>query len=261
EIVLGRIDVGGAAGRHLARELARVDLDGIFAAFDRQAHPEALGVDQVRLRGKAHQLHLMTAEQQLGGQPRPVGRAHDQDVVSRRHSEPPPRGGGRRRAFILLVPAMLFGPPSPRNPDRHGTGGRGAYARPVRGELAVRPSALPTADAIGSLSREEKEPTGTIVRPVLCRGGGYEEVPPPAARAAAAPGGAAHGWPGRRRGVRRRRAWGGSGLGRCRLRGGLGLRLRLFRGALLRYDALFLTGRRGFFPRLPFLRLRLRFLR
>ena len=32
---------------------------------------------------------------------------------------------------------------------------------------------------IGSLSREEKEPTGTIVRPVLCRGGGYEEVPPP----------------------------------------------------------------------------------
>ena len=29
------------------------------------------------------------------------------------------------------------------------------------------------------LSREEKEPTGTIVRPVLCRGGGYEEVPPP----------------------------------------------------------------------------------
>ena len=74
---------------------------------------------------------------------------------------------------------MLFGPPSPRNADRHGTGGRGAYARPVRGELAVRPSALPAADAIGSLSREEKEPTGTIVRPVLCRGGGYEEVPPP----------------------------------------------------------------------------------
>ncbi len=74
---------------------------------------------------------------------------------------------------------MLFGPPSPRNPDRHGIGGRGAYAMPVRGESAVRPSALPTADAIGSLSRGEKEPTGTIVRPVLCRGEYYEEVPPP----------------------------------------------------------------------------------
>ena len=32
--------------------------------------------------------------------------------------------------------------------------------------------------AIGSLSGGEKEPTGTIVRPALCRGG-YYEVPPP----------------------------------------------------------------------------------
>src|SRR5262249_19145775 len=132
-----------------------------------------------RLRGKAHQLHLMTAEQQLGGQQRPVGRAHDQDVVSRRHSEPPPRRGGRTRAFILLAPAMLFGPPSPRNPDRHGIGGRGAYGRPVRAELAVRPGARPAGAAIGSLPRGEKEPAGTIVRPVLGRGGYYEEVPPP----------------------------------------------------------------------------------
>src|SRR6516162_2062984 len=114
--------------------------------------------------------------------------------------------------------------------------------------------------AIGSLSRREKEPTGANVRPVLLsrwvlRGG-------PAARtAAAAPGRAAHRRPGRRRGVRRRRAWGGSGLWRCRLRSGLGLRLCLFCAALLRRDALFLTGRRGFFPRLPFLRLRLRLLR
>src|SRR6266542_1463812 len=87
----------------------------------------------------------------------------------------------------------------------------------------------------------------------------------PAARtAAAAPGRAAHGRPGGRRAVRRRRAWGGSGLRRRRLRSGLGLglglglRLRLFRRALLRHDALFLTGWRGVFPRLPFLRFRLR---
>jgi hypothetical protein len=31
---------------------------------------------------------------------------------------------------------------------------------------------------LGSLSRGKKEPTGTIVRPALCRGGCYE-VPPP----------------------------------------------------------------------------------
>jgi hypothetical protein len=47
----------------------------------------------------------------------------------------------------------------------------------VRGETAV--SALPTADSIGSLSRGEKEPTGTVIRPALCRRGCYEEVPPP----------------------------------------------------------------------------------
>src|ERR1700730_8334328 len=110
--------------------------------------------------------------------------------------------------------------------------------------------------SIGSLSRREKEPTGANIRPVLLsrwvlRG--------PAARtAAAAPGRAAHRRPCGRRGVRRRRAWGRSGLWR---RSGLGLRLRLFGAALLRRDALFLTGRRGFFPRLPFLRPRLRLLR
>src|ERR1700730_2160410 len=104
--------------------------------------------------------------------------------------------------------------------------------------------------SIGSLSRREKEPTGANIRPVLLsrwvlRG--------PAARtAAAAPRRAAHRRPCGRRGVRRRRAWGRSGLWR---RSGLGLRLRLFGAALLRRDALFLTGRRGFFPRLPLLRL------
>src|SRR6516164_2972689 len=109
--------------------------------------------------------------------------------------------------------------------------------------------------AIGSLSRREKEPTGADLRPVLLsrwvlRGG-------PAARtAAAAPGRAAHRRPCGRRAVRRRR--GRRGLWR---RSGLGLRLRLLGAALLRRDALFLTGRRGFFPRLPFLRPRFRLLR
>ncbi len=110
--------------------------------------------------------------------------------------------------------------------------------------------------SIGSLSRREREPTGANVRPVLLSGwvlrGG------PARTAAAAPGRAAHRRPCGRRGVRRRRAWGRSGLWR---RSGLGLRLRLFGAALLRRDALFLTGRRGFFPHLPFLRPRLRLLR
>ena len=45
--------------------------------------------------------------------------------------------------------------------------------------MSRSPERLPAADAIGSLSRGEREPTGTIVRPVLCRGRYYEEVPPP----------------------------------------------------------------------------------
>ena len=93
EVVVGRIDVAGTGGGHLAGQLARVDLDRVFPALDRHAHAEALRVDQVRLHGQTHQLHLMAAEQQLGGQQRPVGRAHDQDVVSRRHREFPPCWG------------------------------------------------------------------------------------------------------------------------------------------------------------------------
>src|SRR5262249_54944648 len=148
-------------------------LDGVLAAFDRQAHAEALGIDQVRLRGKANQLHLMTAEQQLGGQQRPVGRAHDQDVVSRRHSEPPPRGGGRRRAFILLAPTMLFGPPSPRNPARHGLAASGP------------PRCCPRRDRRERCQRRTRSapsPVGRRSRPVpssgrFCVAGCYEVAP------------------------------------------------------------------------------------
>src|SRR4029450_3068533 len=91
EVVVGRVNVGGTGGGHLAWELARVDLDRLLAALDRQAHAEPLGIDQVRLGRQAYQLYLMTPEQKLGGEQRTVGRAQDQDVVSRRHSEPPPR--------------------------------------------------------------------------------------------------------------------------------------------------------------------------
>src|SRR5215471_7518337 len=143
---------------------------------------------------------------------------------------------------------MLFGSPSPRNWGRRGL----ALSWPARACPSCRsPVRAADAHSIGSLSRGEKEPTGANVRPVLLsrwvlRGG-------PAARtAAAAPGRATHRRPRGRRGVRRCRAW---------RRSGLGLRLRLFGAALLRRDALFLTGRRGFFPRLPLLRPRLRLLR
>src|SRR5215471_15060020 len=149
---------------------------------------------------------------------------------------------------------MLFGSPSPRNWGRRGL----ALSWPARACPSCRsPVRAADAHSIGSLSRREKEPTGANIRPVplsrwVLRGG-------PAARtAAAAPGRAAHRRPCRRRGIRRRRAWGGSGLWR---RSGLGLRLRLFGAALLRRNALFLTSRRGFFPRLAFLRPRLRLLR
>ena len=42
EIVVGRIDVAGAAGRQLAGQLARIDLDQAFAALDRHAHDARL---------------------------------------------------------------------------------------------------------------------------------------------------------------------------------------------------------------------------
>ena len=76
------IDAGGAAGRHLARQLAQVEHDRILAAPDRQAHAEALSVDQLGLGRQADQMDLVAAEQQLGGEQRPVGRAHEQNVVA-----------------------------------------------------------------------------------------------------------------------------------------------------------------------------------
>ena len=54
-----------------------------------ESHAKAFGVDQIRLGGKTHQLHPVTAEQELGGQERSVGRTHDQDVARRRHGRPP----------------------------------------------------------------------------------------------------------------------------------------------------------------------------
>ena len=131
EIVVLRIDAGGAAGGDLARQLARVELDRILAAPDRQADAEALRVDQVGLGRKAYEMELMAAEQELGGQKRPVGRAHDQDVVCRRHSAPAPcrkwKGGEFRPVAIRLGPAMLLRPPSLCNAQRRtGTGYAGS---------------------------------------------------------------------------------------------------------------------------------------
>jgi hypothetical protein len=82
----------------------------------------------------------------------------------------------------------------------------------------------------------------------------------PAARTAA-PGRTARRRPrGRRIGGCRSRCGLRSRL-RSRLRSSLGLRLGLPRGALLRHDALLLTRRRGFSPRLSLFGLRLRLLR
>ena len=62
EIIVRRIDVARTRSRHLAGQLARVDLDRVFPALDRHTHTKPLGVDQIRLRWKADQLHLMAAE-------------------------------------------------------------------------------------------------------------------------------------------------------------------------------------------------------
>ena len=121
----------------MPRQLARVDLDRVLAALDRHAHAKALGIDQVGLGGQAHQLNLVPAEQQLGGQQRPVGRAHDQDVVSRRHSEPAPVASGRRA-----------GAPAAGRPSRPGNAMRAAAmqsGRPCMHGLDEAPGSRPVA--------------------------------------------------------------------------------------------------------------------
>ena len=82
EIVVGRVRARRAAGCHLAGQLARIDLDRVFAPADRHAHPKALGIDQVGLGRQADQVHGMSAEQDFGGEQRAVGRAHDHDFES-----------------------------------------------------------------------------------------------------------------------------------------------------------------------------------
>ena len=85
QIVILGIDSRGAAGADLARQFARVDLDLLLAALDRQTDAEAFGVDQVRFRRQADQMHRMAAKQHFGSEQRAIGRAHDQNFVSRRH--------------------------------------------------------------------------------------------------------------------------------------------------------------------------------
>src|SRR5262249_60668091 len=82
EIVVFRIEATGRAGGDLARQLPGIEDDRVFTAPDRQPDLEAFGVDEVSLGGKAYQMNPVPAEQKLGGQQRPLGGAHHQDVES-----------------------------------------------------------------------------------------------------------------------------------------------------------------------------------
>ncbi len=86
EVVILGIDAGRAPGRHLARQLARIDLDRLLAAADRKTDTKPLGIDQVGLGGKADEMDRVSAEQDLGRQQRPVGGPHDQYFVFCRHN-------------------------------------------------------------------------------------------------------------------------------------------------------------------------------
>src|SRR5208337_3744758 len=57
-------------------------LDQVFSALDRQTHARAVLVDRLRLGRQANELDLVAGEQELDGEQRTVGRAHDQDIVS-----------------------------------------------------------------------------------------------------------------------------------------------------------------------------------
>jgi hypothetical protein len=108
QVVIAGLHASGAARGDLASQFARIDLDRILAAADRHAHAEALGVDQVGLGRQADQVHRMASEQHLGGEQRPVRRAHDHDLVRHFHSlaiSGDCRGnfGSRQRAGDLLI--------------------------------------------------------------------------------------------------------------------------------------------------------------
>src|SRR5262249_14418578 len=81
EIEVGGIDTGRAGGGDLAGQFARIDLDLVLAPLHGHAHAKTFRVDEVGLRRQADQLYTMAAEQQLGGEERSIGSAHNQDIV------------------------------------------------------------------------------------------------------------------------------------------------------------------------------------
>src|SRR5262249_40415661 len=71
---------------------ARVELGRLLSAPDRQTNPGTLAVERLDLGREAYHRYLVAAEQQLGGQERPVGSSHDQYVVNCHLAFPPGPG-------------------------------------------------------------------------------------------------------------------------------------------------------------------------
>src|ERR1700722_14487512 len=80
---------GPPAGGALARERTRIEVHRIGATAYRQGDAKAFGVDEVGLVRQAYQPNTVPAEQKLGCEQRTVGRAADQDVVTRCHGQAP----------------------------------------------------------------------------------------------------------------------------------------------------------------------------
>ena len=100
EVEIGRLDVAGTGGAQAARQHFRPQLDRLLAAAHRQPDDRALAVERLDFGRKADHRDLMVAEQQLGGEQRPVGRPHDQHIVSG-HGVSPGEAAGRKRVGEL----------------------------------------------------------------------------------------------------------------------------------------------------------------
>ncbi len=121
EVEIGRLDVTGTGGAQAAGQHFRLQLDRVFAAAHRQPDDRALAVERFDFGRQADHRDLVAAEQQLGGEQRPVGRPHDQHVVSGHGVSP-------RKRLDANVSANL--------PDAAGQGKPLASSR----RIAARPS-------------------------------------------------------------------------------------------------------------------------
>src|SRR5204863_5214469 len=86
------VDRRGAGCRQLPRQFARVELDRLLSASDRQTDKGTLAVERLDLGREAHHRDLVAAEQELRRQERAVGRSHNQYVVGRHLAIPPGPG-------------------------------------------------------------------------------------------------------------------------------------------------------------------------